>query len=58
MNEIEIEQTLKTLARCQGGYGRLLENINKNPRRKQRFLKELAKLNFKDAVDLVLYLEA
>ena len=53
MNKQEILNTVKNLARSQGFYGSLYEGLINNP----EYLEELSKLNIKDEVDLILYLE-
>lgn len=51
MNRTEIEALFRDLARSQGSYGRLLENITEEG---YAFLEAQ---NFTDPVDLILYLE-
>ena len=53
MNKEQILEVIKSLAKSQGFYGRLLEHINENP----SYLDFLEKQNFKDSVDFVLYME-
>ena len=53
MNKEQILNVIKSLAKSQGFYGRLLEHINENP----SYLDFLEKQNFKDSVDFVLYME-
>ena len=53
MKAQDIERTIENLARSQGMYGRMLEQIRRNP----TILKKLEKQNFKDPVDMVLFLE-
>lgn len=53
MNKEQILNTIKSLARSQGFYGRLLEDINED----ETILDELVEQNFADSLDLVLYLE-
>lgn len=53
MNKQEILNTVKNLARTQGFYSSLYERLINNP----EYLEELSKLNIKDEVDLILYLE-
>lgn len=53
MTKDQILGAIKSLAMSQGFYGRLLRNINENP----AILDELEKQNFKDSLDMVLYLE-
>lgn len=54
MNKEQILNTIKSLARSQGFYGRLLENINED----ETILDELVEQNFADSLDLVLFLES
>ena len=54
MNSEEILNTIKDLAKSQGFYGRLLEQIQDN----EEALEYLEQQNFKDAVDLILFLES
>ena len=53
MNKEEILETLNVLAKSQGFYRRLLFNINENP----KILDMLEQQKFKDALDLVFFLE-
>ena len=53
MKKEQILDVIKSLAKSQGFYGRLLEHINENP----SYLDFLEKQNFKDSVDFVLYME-
>lgn len=53
MNKEEILETIRKLSCSQGFYGRLYEEIKDN----EKALSYLEKQNFKDAVDLVLFLE-
>ena len=53
MSRDQILSTVKSLARSQGLYGRLLEAINEDP----RILDNLAEHNFKDEVDFVMFFE-
>ena len=54
MNKEQILDVIKSLAKSQGFYGRLLEHINEEP----TYLDFLEKQNFKDAIDFVLYMES
>jgi hypothetical protein len=54
MSAKDIERTIQQLARSQGMYGRFLEQIRRQP----SILKKLEKQNFKDPVDMVLFLES
>ena len=51
MNKDEILNTIKSLAKSQGFYGRLLEQLNNET------LEYLEEQGFKDPVDLILFLE-
>lgn len=53
MTKKEILETFKSLARSQGSYGRLLEQIKDN----DEALTYLEEQNFKDSVDLVMFIE-
>lgn len=53
MNKQEILNIVKRLAKSQGFYSNLYEELINNP----EYLEELSKLNIKDEVDLILYLE-
>ena len=61
MKRQQILQTIKELARSQGFYGRLynaLITAEKNqPNEYEEYMQNLESQNFKDPVDLVLYLE-
>jgi hypothetical protein len=54
MNKKQILDVIKSLAKSQGFYGRLLEHINDGP----SYLDFLEKQNFVDVVDFVLYMES
>ena len=53
MSGKEILDTIKSLAQSQGFYGRLLEQIQDN----DEALEYLEQQNFKDSLDLILFLE-
>lgn len=53
MNKEQIYDAIRSLASSQGSYCRLLEYVENN----EEYLEELEEHNFKDIVDLVLYLE-
>lgn len=53
MKSDEILNIIKSLAQNQGFYGRLLEQIQDN----EEALEYLEQQNFKDSVDLILFLE-
>lgn len=53
MDRTKILELIKGLAKSQGFYGRLLESINENP----KISDHLEQQNFKEELDLILYLE-
>jgi hypothetical protein len=53
MNEEQILSAVESLSHSQGFYGRVLEHLNEN----KEALSYLAKQNFGDVVDLVMFLE-
>ena len=58
MKRNEIMNTIRGLAKSQGFYGRLLEAIESlDKRKKETFFEMMEAKNFKDAVDLVMFLE-
>ena len=58
MDRQAIRGTFEMLAQSQGFYGRLLRDIDEMDEEDQeRFLADLESQNFKDAVDLILYIE-
>lgn len=58
MNKNQIYNTIVSLAKSQGYYSNLLEAMDANPDNKEEFLNVLEEKEFKDAVDLILYLES
>lgn len=54
MTKEEIMEAIKSLAKSQGFYGRLYEFFKENPDALEHF----AKQNFKDSLDMVMFLEA
>lgn len=54
MNEEEILSTIKSLAKSQGFYGRLLEALEEDS---GEFMQDLVDQKFTDVVDLIIYLE-
>lgn len=54
MTKEEIMKAIKSLAKSQGFYCRLYETLKENP----EALDFLAKQNFKDSIDMVMFLEA
>ena len=58
MSRQQILDTFRSLAKSQGFYGRLLDYIDSmDEGERDTYLLDLERQNFKDAVDLVLYLE-
>ena len=58
MKRDEILETIRSLAQSQGSYGRLLQDLENMPKELSKaILTDLEAQNFKDAVDLVLYIE-
>ncbi len=59
MNREQILQAIKDLAKSQGSYLRLLHSIySASEEDRETFLGNLEAQNFKDVVDLVIYLES
>ena len=62
MNREQIMEAIRQLAHCQGSYGRfyrdLCEMREEDPDRFDKAMTMLEEKNFKDAVDLVMYLES
>lgn len=56
MKKLEILATIKMLAKSQGFYGRLYEQIT-TAENKDEILQELEDQNFKDVLDLVFFFE-
>lgn len=57
MNKEEIFETIKSLASSQGFYTRLYQYLSDESSESEDVLNMLEEKNFKDAVDLILYLE-
>lgn len=58
MNRDEIREVFESLACSQGFYGRLLRQIDEaDEEARENFWKDLEDQNFKDAVDVVMYIE-
>jgi len=53
MDKTRILEIIKSLAKSQGLYGRLLIYIEENP----KYLDHLEQQNFKDPLDLISYIE-
>lgn len=59
MDRNEIRNTIETLAKSQGFYGRVLNAIDEaEPERQEKIWDELEAQNFTDSVDLVMYFES
>lgn len=58
MNREQILDAFRYLARSQGFYGRLLEQIDSvDEETREAFLSDLESRNFRDVVDLVMWIE-
>ena len=58
MNREQILDAFRSLARSQGFYGRLLEQIDSvDEETRETFLSDLESRNFRDVVDLVMWIE-
>ena len=58
MKRDEILETIRSLAQSQGSYGRLLQDLeNMSKELYNTVMADLEAQNFKDAVDLVMYIE-
>lgn len=62
MKREKIMETFRQLAKSQGSYGRLYENLKylktESPSDYNKYMEQLEGENFKDAVDLVIWLES
>ena len=59
MKKNEIMKTFKSLANSQGLYGRIVDELESmSESNRNMYLEGLEKQNFKDAVDLVLFMES
>ena len=59
MKKNEIMKTFKSLAQSQGLYGRIVDELESmSESNRNMYLEGLEKQNFKDAVDLVLFMES
>ena len=54
MNKEQILEAIRELAKSQGFYGRLLEGIREH----KEILDKLEQQNFKDSVDMVMWIES
>lgn len=58
MNKYEIMSTFRQLAKSMGFYSRLVNQLDSmDSNKKEEILIGLEKMNFKDSVDLILYIE-
>ena len=57
MNKEQILNVFRGLARSQGYYGRLLQNIESDPEWGEEYLSDLEAQNFGSDLDLILYVE-
>lgn len=57
MNKEQILNAIKELAQSQGFYGRLYRDLTDGSEQAETMLNTLVEQNFKDKVDLVLYIE-
>lgn len=59
MKKNEIMKTFKSLAKSQGLYGRIVDELESmSESNRNMYLEGLEKQNFKDAVDLVMFMES
>ena len=59
MKKNEIMKTFKSLAQSQGYYGRIVDELESmSESNGNMYLEGLEKQNFKDAVDLVMFMES
>ena len=57
MKREEIKKLFIELSKSQGFYGRLLKLLSLDEKNENRFYKELEEKNFKNSVDLILFIE-
>lgn len=57
MTKVEILNVLRVLSNSQGFYGRMYRILSDNSEDSNNFLEKLENENFRDAVDLLTYLE-
>lgn len=58
MNREEILETIRSLAKSQGFYGRLLKILESDELDALAYLELLEEQNFKDPIDLILFIES
>lgn len=57
MNKKQILKAIKNLAKSQGFYDRLYSKLTDGSEESETYLEELAEQKFKNAVDLVMFIE-
>lgn len=59
MSKEQIMNTFKSLAQSQGFYGRIVDELESmSESNRNMYLEGLEKQNFKDAIDLVIFMES
>lgn len=58
MNREEILETIRSLAKSQGFYGRLVKFLESDELDALAYLELLEEQNFKDPIDLILFIES
>lgn len=58
MNRQQILNAVKSLAQSQGFYGRLYEALTSGTEEAEDALNQMVEQNFKDSVDMVMWLES
>lgn len=58
MNREEILETIRSLAKSQGFYGRLVKILESDELDALAYLELLEEQNFKDPIDLILFIES
>lgn len=58
MNKEDILKLIRSLSNSQGFYSKLYNFLSEDSEESRSFLTELENQNFKDCVDLILYLES
>lgn len=58
MNREEILETIRSLAKSQGFYGRLVKILESDELDTLAYLELLEEQNFKDPIDLILFIES
>lgn len=57
MNKKQILKVINNLAKSQGFYGRLYDKLTDGSEESEAYLEELVEQKFKNAVDLVMFIE-